>query len=88
MRKYSIEHNSVREMVVLLSTHINFHLLVDPIVHDQAMRQPNPMRFHGMPSDIRIVSNIRVVEVCHPLLGARAVRWRLVNWSSEGSHFG
>jgi hypothetical protein len=45
------------------------------------------MRFHGMPSDIGIVSNIGVVEICDPLLGAWAVRWRLINWSCERGHF-
>jgi hypothetical protein len=77
-----------REEVLQLPTHINLHLLVDAIVHDQAMRQPNSMRFHGMPGDISIISNIGIVEVCNPLLGAWAVRWRLIDGGCKGCHFG
>jgi hypothetical protein len=74
MQKHSIRLDSTREGVVQLPTHINLHLLVHAIVHDQAMRQPNSMRFHGMASDISIISNIRVVEVRDSLLRAWTVR--------------
>jgi len=50
------------------------------------MRQPNSMRFHGMPSNISIVSNIGVVEVCNPLLCAWTIRWRLIDGRREGGH--
>lgn len=79
--------NSTGEGFLQLLTYINLHLLVDTIVHDQAMRQPNSMRFHRMASDIGIVSNIGVVKVCDPLLGAWTVRRRLIDRSREGGHF-
>jgi hypothetical protein len=70
-----------------LLTYINLHLLVDPIVHDQAMRQPNSMRLHGMSSNISVVSDIRVVEVRDSLLSTWAVRWRFIDWCRKGGHF-
>jgi hypothetical protein len=78
----------MREWVVQLLTYINLHLLVDSIVHDQAMRQPNSMRLHGMSSNISIVSDVGVVEVCNPFLRGWAIRWRLIDRRCEGGHFG
>jgi hypothetical protein len=46
-------------------TYINFHPLVDTIVHDQAVGQPDTMRLHGMTCDVCIVTNVGVVEVGH-----------------------
>lgn len=44
-------------------TYINLHLLVHAIIHNQAMRQPDAMGFHGMTSDIGKVSYIGVIEI-------------------------
>lgn len=44
-------------------THINFHPLINAIVHDQAMSKPNSMRLHRMTRNIGIVTYVRVVEV-------------------------
>ncbi len=49
-------------------THIYFHFLVEPIIHDKAVSHPDSMRFHRMPCNVRIIPNIRVVEVCDLLL--------------------
>jgi hypothetical protein len=49
-------------------TYVYFHLLVDSVVHNQAMGQPDSMRLHGMPSNVGIISNIRVVEVRNSFL--------------------
>jgi hypothetical protein len=46
-------------------TYINFHPLVDTVVHDQAVCQPDTMRLHGMTCDVCIVTNVGVVEVGH-----------------------
>lgn len=40
------------------ATYIYLHLLVRPIVHDQAVGQPYAMRLHRMACDICIVSDI------------------------------
>ena len=45
------------------STNINLHLLVEAIVHDQAMGHPDPMGLHRMTRDIGVVTNIGVVEI-------------------------
>lgn len=58
--------------------YVDFHLLVDPIVHDQAVRQPNAMGLHRMTSNVGIVSHIGVVEVSNSLLTA-AVQHRSVD---------
>jgi hypothetical protein len=58
---------------------VNLHLLVHPIVHDQAMREPDSMRLHRMTSHIGIVADVRVVEVCDSLVVRRApgrINWR------------
>lgn len=58
--------------MVELGTHVNLHLLVQVVLHYQAMREPDPMRLHGMASDIGVVSNVGIVEV-GDLLGRRAI---------------
>ena len=45
------------------------------------------MGLHRMPSDIGIITNIGVVEVCHPLLLAGILHCRRVDWGAEGGHF-
>lgn len=51
-------------------THIDLEVLVNVVVHDKTVGQADPMRLHGMPSDIRVVANVGVVEVGHLLLGS------------------
>ncbi len=46
-------------------THIDFHSLINTIVHDQAMSQPYSMWLHRMARNVSIVANIGVVEVSH-----------------------
>ena len=43
--------------------YVDFHLLVQTIVHDQAMSHSNAVWFHRMACDVGIVSNIRIIEV-------------------------
>lgn len=45
-------------MLRLVSTHVNFHLLVQIVLHDQTMSQANAVWLHRMTCDIGIVSNI------------------------------
>lgn len=66
--------------------YIDFHLLVDTIVHDQAMRQPNTMRLHGMASNVGIIANIRVVEVGDSVLVAGLAQRGSID-GCEGRHF-
>ena len=49
-------------------TYINFHLFIEAIVHDQAVGHSYPMGLHGMPSDIGIVADVRIIEIGHCLL--------------------
>jgi hypothetical protein len=60
--------------LVKVLTHIDFHLVVGAIVHNQTMRQPYSMRLHRMTSYVGIISDIRIVEVCHSLLVAWSCR--------------
>jgi len=46
-------------------THINFHSLVNTIVHNQAMSQPDTMRLHRMSCNVCIVTNVGVIEISH-----------------------
>ena len=94
LRGESLSHHNVvkgelptRDKYWALLTYINLHLLVDTVVHDQAMRQPNSMRLHRMPSDIRIISDIRIVEVSDSLLGTWAIRRRRVYGRQGVCHF-
>jgi hypothetical protein len=65
-------------------TYVNFHLLINSIVHDQAMRQPDSVRLHGMASNVGIVPHIRIIEVGNPLLGTGAIQRRRVNGRERG----
>lgn len=49
-------------------TYIYLHLLIDAVVHNQAVRQPDSMRLHWMASHIGIITNIGVVEVSNSVL--------------------
>lgn len=49
-------------------TYIYLHLLVQAIVHDEAVCHAYPMGFHGMPRDIGIIAHIGVIEVGHLFL--------------------
>lgn len=58
-------------------THVNLHLLVQAIIHDQAVGHSYAMRLHGMSSIVGIVSDIRVVEVCDLLRLTSVDTWRI-----------
>jgi len=46
-----------------LHTYIYFHLLIQTVVHYQAVSDSYSVRFHGMPSDVCIIAHVRIVEV-------------------------
>jgi len=46
-----------------LHTYIYFHLLVQTVVHYQAVSDSYSVRFHGMSSDVCIIAHVRIVEV-------------------------
>lgn len=48
---------------------VDLEVLVDIVIHDQAVGKSNAVRFHRVTCDICIVSDIRVVEISHLLLG-------------------
>ena len=50
-------------MVWFESTYIYFHMLVQTIVHDQAVGHSNAVRFHGVAGNIGIIAHIRIVEI-------------------------
>jgi hypothetical protein len=56
-------------------TYIDFHLLVEVVLHDETVRQANSMRLHGMASHVGIIANIGVIEV-GDLLGRRPIEGR------------
>ena len=61
-------------------TYVNFHLLIQAIVHNQAVSHSNPVRFHGMPRNIGIIAHVRIVEVGNCLLvGATWCRELYIN---------
>lgn len=45
------------------ATHVDFHLGVQSIIHDQAVGHAYAVRLHGMAGHIGVVADIRVVEV-------------------------
>lgn len=51
-----------------IQTHVNFHFLVQAIIHHQAVSHPNPMGLHGVASNIGIVADIGIVKICNALL--------------------
>jgi hypothetical protein len=68
-------------------TYVDLHLLVQAVVHDKTVRHPNTVRFHGMSSDIGVVSDVRVVEVGHLFLFHYSVRAQRVK-RCKGRHDG
>ena len=54
------------------NTHVNFHTLVEVVLHNKTVRQADTMRLHGMARNVGIVSNVGVVEV-RDLLGRRPI---------------
>lgn len=44
-------------------THVNLHLLVQAIVHDQTVGHPYTMRLHRMTRNVGIVSHVRIIKV-------------------------
>ena len=65
-------------------TYINFHVLIETIIHDKAVRHSYTVRFHGVTSNIGIIAHIGIVEVgCR--FGSIATQERLVK-RREGSH--
>ena len=66
--------------------YIDFHLLIQAIIHNQTMSHPNPVRFHGMPCNIGIIAHVRIVKVCNGLLvGASWYRELLIH-RGKGRH--
>lgn len=59
------------------STHIDFHLLVEAVVHDQTVGHPYAMRLHGMAGIVGVVSDIRVIKVCDLFVLATIGAWRV-----------
>ena len=43
--------------------YVNFHLLVEAVVHDKTVSHSDTVRLHGMAGIVGVVSDIRVVEV-------------------------
>lgn len=64
-----------------MAAHVDFHFLVQAIVHDQAVSHSYTMWLHGMTSIVGVVSNIRVVKVGDFLWLRRAIQVRLVQGS-------
>ena len=48
----------------MVMAHVNFHLFVQAIIHNQTVGHSNTVRLHGMTSIVGVISDIRVVEVC------------------------
>ena len=71
-----VSQNGVMGMVMGLA-HVDLHLLVQAIIHDQGVGHSDAMRLHGVTSVVGIVSDVRVVEVSD-LLGLRAILARRI----------
>ena len=50
------------------STYIDLHLLVQAVVHDQAVSHSNPVWLHRMPRNIGIIAHVGIVKVGDSLL--------------------
>jgi hypothetical protein len=88
-REIAAEFRSSQEadmQSVELGTYIDLHLLVNTIVHNQAMRQSNAVGLHWMASDISIIANVGVIEVGNPLLIARIIEVGGIDWGASGRH--
>lgn len=69
-------------------TYVYLELLVEAIVHNQAVGHAYAVRLHGMASDVGIVAHIRVVEVRDLLRLRAAVDVEVVERRSTGAHHG
>ena len=58
-------------------TYIDFHVLIERVIHDKTMSQPNSMRLHWMSSNIGIIAYIGVVKVGNAFL-VMAIRGRRI----------
>jgi hypothetical protein len=56
-------HPFLRNDCRMKGTHIDFHPLINAIVHNQAVRQPDSMRLHRMACNIGIVTDVGVIKV-------------------------
>jgi len=59
-------HNDVRAEATEIhhgGTYVYLHLFVAAIVHDQAVRNSDSVRFHGVAGDVCIIAHIGIVEV-------------------------
>lgn len=65
-------------------TYVYLHVLVEPVIHDQAVCHSYSVGFHGMSCNIGIVAHVGVVEV-RGGLRAVAVQDRLIE-GREGRH--
>ena len=52
------EIGGIRILYGVLLTYIDFHLLVQAIIHNQTVGHPNPVRLHRMPRDIGIITHV------------------------------
>lgn len=55
-------------------THVDLHFLVAAIVHNQAMRDPDAVRLHGMAGNVCVIAHIGIVEVGYFLGLVGAIR--------------
>lgn len=44
-------------------SNIYFHLLIESVVHNQAMSHSDPVRLHWMTGNVSIIADIRVIKV-------------------------
>lgn len=51
-----------------MATDIDFEILVDVVVHDEAVCQSDPVWLHGMASHVRIIANVGIIKVGNLLL--------------------
>jgi hypothetical protein len=72
------------------ATHIDFHALVQAIMHDQTVSQSDSERLHRMPELISVVANSAVIEICYLLLltwwhyGKSKGRLNGLDWTAAG----
>lgn len=67
-------------------TYVDLHFVINAIVHDQTMSQPDSVRLHGMSSHVGIVADIRVVEVGNSGLLEGAAERKGIDGGSKGVH--
>lgn len=74
------------QMTPCVQTYIDFHLLVQPIVHDQTVGHSNPVRFHRMACNIGVVAHVGIVKVRHGLLFGACRRRGQHIYGGKGRH--